>query len=112
MIETEQSILINAPIESVWSYVQDIRSWANLFPGCRDCTVIDAHNSRWVLKVGAAGLVRTVNVLVHIDQWDGPERVDFSYKLEGDPVEGSGSYIASRRSELETEVMLRVRVIG
>jgi len=112
MIETEQSILIDASIDSVWDYVRDIRRWAALFPGCRDCTVIDAHDSRWILKVGAGGLVRTVNVLVHVDEWDGPLRVNFSYQLEGDPVGGSGAYIASRKAAHETEVTLRVRVAG
>lgn len=112
MIETEKSICIDADIERVWDYVQDIRQWANLFPGCRECTVIDANDSRWILKVGAGGLVRTVNVLVHIDEWAGPERVDFSYQLDGDPVEGGGSYIASRKADGETEITLKVRVAG
>jgi carbon monoxide dehydrogenase subunit G len=112
MIETEQSISIDVGIDGVWGYVQDIRRWANLFPGCRDCTVIDAQNSRWILKVGAGGLVRTVNVLVHVDEWDGPERVNFSYALEGDPVTGGGSYLASRTSAHETQVLLKVRVEG
>ena len=51
---------------------------------------------RWTLKVGVGGLVRTVKVQVHVDQWDGPERVLFSYKLEGDPVQGGGSYTRGR----------------
>jgi len=112
VIETEQSIWIAATVESVWSYVQDIRTWANLFPGCRDCEVINAQDSRWTVKVGAGGLVRTVNVLVHVDEWDGPERVNFSYKLEGDPVEGGGSYVAARKGAHATEVTLKVRVAG
>ena len=112
MIETEQSILIDAPIAEVWEYVRDIRGWANLFPGCRECTVIDERDSRWTLKVGAGGLVRTVNVLVHVDQWDGPERVNFSYALAGDPVQGSGCYIATQKTAHQTEVTLKVRVAG
>ncbi len=112
MIETEKSILIGAAIDNVWDYVQDIERWANLFPGCRDCEVIDENNSRWTIKVGAGGLVRTVNVLVHIDQWDGPERVNFSYQLEAEPVVGSGSYIASQKGAHETEITLQVRVEG
>jgi carbon monoxide dehydrogenase subunit G len=112
MIETERSIAIDAPIDRVWDYVQDIRGWASLFPGCRECTVIDAQDSRWVLKVGAGGLVRTVNVLVHVDEWAGPERVSFTYALEGDPVTGSGTYMASRTSDRETQVALHVRVEG
>jgi carbon monoxide dehydrogenase subunit G len=112
MIETEQSILIEASTAKVWEYVKDIRRWANLFPGCRDCAVIDEHDSRWTLKVGAGGLVRTVNVLVHVDEWDGPQRVNFSYALAGDPVKGSGSYIATEKAANQTEVTLTVRVAG
>jgi carbon monoxide dehydrogenase subunit G len=112
MIETEHSVVIDAPIESVWSYVQDIRQWANLFPGCRECTVIDEHDSRWILKVGAGGMVRTVNALVHVDAWDGPQRVNFSFHLEGDPVEGGGSYVASQNESGATDVTLQVRVQG
>lgn len=112
MIEAKHSVVINAAVANVWEYVQDIRRWANLFPGCRECNVIDEHNSQWVIKVGAGGLVRTVNVHVHIDQWDGPERVNFSYKLENEPVVGGGSYIASVASANETEITLQVRVEG
>jgi carbon monoxide dehydrogenase subunit G len=112
MIETEQSASIDASIENVWHFVQDIRRWADLFPGCRECAVIDAENSRWVLKVGAGGLVRTVNVLVCIDEWSGPERVLFSYQLEGDPVQGGGCYLAARTAADATEVTLKVRVEG
>lgn len=112
VIETEQSICIAAPIDRVWDYVQDIRRWANLFPGCQECAVQDEHDSRWTLKVGAGGLVRTVTALVHVNEWAGPERVSFSFKLQGDPVEGSGAFIAQRKGPGETEVRLKVRVAG
>ena len=112
MIETEQTVLIDVGIDGVWAYAHDMRRWADLLPGMREFTVIDENDSRWVLKVGVGGLVRTVNVLVHVDKWDGPERVDFTYKLEGDPVEGGGSYTASRTSDRQTDVVLQVRVQG
>jgi carbon monoxide dehydrogenase subunit G len=112
MIEAEHSIAIDAGIGNVWDYVQDIRRWANLFPGCHGCEIIDEHDSRWTVKVGAGGLVKTVIVLVHVDKWDGPGRVDFSYKLEKEPVVGGGSYIASRKSVGETEILLKLRVEG
>jgi carbon monoxide dehydrogenase subunit G len=112
MIETEQAIVIEAAIESVWNYVQDIHKWANLMPGMRECTVVDTNESLWILKVGVGALVRTVKVLVHIDQWDGPKRVNFSYKLQGDPVEGRGSYRAVPNAVDETQVTLSVQVSG
>jgi carbon monoxide dehydrogenase subunit G len=112
MIEAEHTLVINTGIKNVWGYVQDIRKWANLFPGCRECDVVDEHNSRWTIKVGAGGLVKTVNVLVHIDEWAGPERVDFSYKLESEPVVGSGNYIASKLDANSTQITLKLQVHG
>jgi len=112
MIEAEHALVIDTAINNVWGYVQDIRKWANLFPGCRECEVINENDSRWTIKVGAGGLVKTVIVLVHIDQWAGPERVDFSYKLESEPVVGSGSYIAAKQGAGSTQVTLKLQVQG
>jgi carbon monoxide dehydrogenase subunit G len=112
VIETAHSLLIEAPIGTVWDYVQDMRRWSNLLPGCKECIVETAEDSHWILKIGTGGLVRTVNVRVHVDRWAGPGNVDFSYKLEGDPVEGSGSYSASETSPNQTEITLQVRVQG
>lgn len=112
MIEAAHSLLMDASIGKVWEQVKDMRQWSNLLPGCQACIVENAEDSRWILKVGAGGLVRTVNARVHVDNWAGPARVDFSYKLEGDPVEGSGSYVAREMSPTQTEVTLQVRVQG
>jgi carbon monoxide dehydrogenase subunit G len=112
MIEAEVSVLVNAGIDEVWHYVENMQRWAAMMPGYRECAIIDASDSRWTLKVGVGGLVRTVKVRVHVEEWHEPERVSFSYKLEGDPVQGGGSYAASRKGVHETEVALRVRVEG
>ena len=111
MIEAEHDLVIDTDIDSVWNYVQDISKWALLFPGCRECEIIDENNSKWIIKVGAGGLVKTVNVLVHIDEWAGPERVKFTYKLESEPVVGSGSYIASKQGAV-TAVKMHLQVEG
>src|SRR4051794_25357748 len=112
MIETEQTIVIAAPIGQVWDYVREIQRWAALMPGLQSCEVIDDNDSRWTLKVGAGGMVRTVRVMVHVDRWAGPQEVDFSYRLEGDPVQGGGTYRASAAGAGETQVALGVRVEG
>lgn len=112
MIETEQTVTIDAGIKQVWDYAHDINKWASLMPGLQACTIIDADNSHWTLKVGAGGLVRTVKVRVHVTEWAGPTRATFTYKLEGDPVEGGGSYTATSRGAHATDVTLSVRVEG
>lgn len=56
--------------------------------------------------------MRTVKVDVHVDAWAGPSRVDFSFRLRGDPVSGKGAYIAAATGEKRTEMTLRVEVEG
>ena len=112
VIETEQRISIGCGIEAVWEYVADIRNWASLMPGSQSCAVLNRDDSRWTLKVGAGGLVKTVIVAVHIEQWNAPAGVIFSYALQGEPVVGSGSYGAARKSAHETEITLKLRVAG
>ncbi len=111
MIETTQSVTIAAPIDAVWAYARDVERWAEIMPGYQQCDIADEDNSRWVLKVGVGGLVRTVKVQVHVDRWAGPEAVDFSFKLEGDPVGGGGSYRAAA-ADGGTDVTLHVQVVG
>lgn len=112
MIETEQTVIVNAGIEETWAYARDFQRWASIMPGYQTSEIEDEDNSRWILKIGVGGLVRTVKVRVHVDQWAGPERVDFSFQLEGDPVVGSGSYLAAAKGPAQTDMTLRVQVSG
>jgi carbon monoxide dehydrogenase subunit G len=112
MIETEQTALVQAGMADVWAYVQDIARWAAIMPGYRECEIVDADTSRWTLKVGVGAMVRTVRVHVHVDQWAGPETVQFSYSLAGDPVQGGGTYRAVAMGAGQTQIALTVRVSG
>lgn len=112
MIETEQAVTIDCPIDAVWAYAKDVERWAEIMPGYQQCDILDEDNSRWVLKIGVGGLVRTVKVAVHVDRWAGPDAVDFTFKLEGDPVNGGGAYRAVAAGPGATEIALKVQVNG
>ncbi len=112
MIETEQTVVIDAAIGDVWTYARDMQRWASIMPGYQECRIIDDDDSLWVLKIGVGGLVRTVRVKVHVSEWAGPEKVDFTFDLEGDPVNGGGAYRARALSPGQTEVALTVQVNG
>jgi carbon monoxide dehydrogenase subunit G len=112
MIEHELSIGIEAPTDQVWAYVSKMANWAANMPGYREFEMIDEANSRWTLKVGVAGLVRTVNVLVRIDLWDGPGHVAFTYRLDNDPVDGAGTYRAQVRPDGGTDIVLAFTING
>jgi carbon monoxide dehydrogenase subunit G len=112
MIETEQSVSIAVGIDDVWAYAKDVERWAEIMPGYQTCDIEDEDRSLWVLKVGVGGMVRTVKVRVHVDEWDGPQNVRFSFALQGDPVEGSGTYRATPTGPRGTDVVLAVQVAG
>lgn len=112
MIETHQSITIAAPIDVTWTYAKDVERWAEIMPGYRSCEILSDDDSLWTLKVGVGGLVRTVKVAVHVERWAGPEQVDFTFSLQGDPVTGGGSYTASATATGQTKVELAVQVRG
>lgn len=112
MIETQQSSQIQAPLAVVWGFAKDIKSWAKLMPGFQHCDVIDENASQWKLKVGVGALVRTINVAVHVGRWSGPDEVDFTYQLVGDPVRGVGTYRARSVSIEATEIVLSIQVEG
>jgi carbon monoxide dehydrogenase subunit G len=111
LIETTQSILVEQDIDNVWAYAKDVERWAEIMPGYQHCEIIDDDNSLWVLKIGVGAMVRTVKVEVCVDEWAGPERVEFTFKLKGDPVKGTGNYTA-RREGVHTQVALHVEVSG
>ena len=112
MIEATHLVSIDTDIDNVWDYVQDISRWAELFPGCRDCQIIDDNHSKWTIKVGAGGMIKTVNVLVNVTHWGAPEQVDFTFELESEPVVGSGTYRATRKSDRATDINLQLQVEG
>jgi len=112
VIETTQNIRVRVPINVAWEYVNDIHNWADLMPGLQHCDIVNTDDSSWVLKVGVGAMVRTVKVDVHVDQWDGPQRASFSFKLKGDPVKGGGSYVAVDRGDGTIDMALALQVEG
>ena len=111
MIETTQSVLVGQDIDNVWAYAKAVERWAEIMPGYQQCEIIDDDNSLWVLKIGVGAMVRTVRVEVTVDRWAGPEEVDFTFKLKGDPVTGNGTYRAATNGK-GTNVALHVEVSG
>lgn len=111
MIETTQTVAIAAPLDATWAYARDVERWAAIMPGYQSCEIHDEDRSTWLLKVGVGGLVRTVKVDVTVYRWAGPEEVDFTFALKGDPVAGRGTYRAAAAGE-GTTMTLHVEVSG
>ena len=112
MIANEHSFLVQTSIKDVWDYVENIPGWASIFPGHQNCELINEDDSVWTIKVSAAGVTRTDKVKVHVEKWDKPQQVDFVFDVDDLPVEGNGTYVAIAKSSNETEVTLRICIIG
>jgi carbon monoxide dehydrogenase subunit G len=112
VIETQQGVTVDCDIDSTWAYAKNFERWASVMPGYQTCEIEDENNSRWILKIGVGAMVRTVKVRVHVEEWAGPQRVDFSFQLEADPVVGRGSYLAAPKGPSQTDLTLRVQVEG
>jgi carbon monoxide dehydrogenase subunit G len=112
VIETEQTVAVARSIDDTWAYAKDFQRWASIMPGYQSCEIENEDNSLWILKVGIGAMIRTIKVRVHVKEWAGPRRVDFSFDVEGDPVLGAGTYHAVSTGPSQTDMTLRVQVEG
>ena len=109
-LESQESFVVRAPRQAVWSYTSDMRNWAANMPGYESFEQISQTDSRWTLSLKLGPFKRTVKMLVHITDWDEPERVAFLLKSETDPVNGEGGFVATEQGADETSVELRLRI--
>ncbi len=94
-LESQESFVVRAPREAVWTYTSDMRNWAANMPGYESFEQLTENDSRWTLSLKLGPFKRTVKMLVHITDWDEPERVAFDLKSETDPVNGEGGFVAT-----------------
>lgn len=45
MIETQQSVVIPAPIGQDWTYANYVECWAEIMPGYKQCEITGKDNS-------------------------------------------------------------------
>ncbi len=109
-LESQESFVVRAPREAVWSYTSNMRNWAANMPGYESFEQINETDSRWTLQVKLGPFKRTVRMLVHIAEWDEPRHVSFDLHSETDPVNGTGGFDAEEIGESETSVTLRLRI--
>lgn len=95
MPEVEHTALIAAPLGAVWNFVRDMGNWAPYIVGYQDHKMLSDTDSVWTLKGEVGGLTRTVQMRVHITEWNEPEQVTFALEGINEPMAGSGSFLAA-----------------
>ena len=110
MLETHESFEVHAPIERVWAYASDMRNWAANMPGYDSFEPLNEMDSRWTLKPKVGPFRRTVQMLVHVAEWEAPRHIGFQMRSENDPVEGTGAFDAQELGPSLTGVTLSLRL--
>jgi len=90
--EAEYATTARLPVDIIWDFVQEMDNWAEFVAGYQSHEKQSEKESLWVLKGDVGVLARTVKFKVHIEEWNGPERVSFSLRGINEPMEGSGTF--------------------
>jgi len=91
--EVEHSTTARLPVDAIWDFVQEMDNWATFVTGYESHQKHSENESTWVLKGDVGVLARTVKFQVTVDEWAGPERVEFSLKGLNEPMEGGGTFL-------------------
>lgn len=94
MPAVQKIFIINAPIDSVWSYVTALGNWAALMPGYQSYAESSELDSLWTLKVDLGPFSRTIELDVQVTERQSPGKVAFSVKSRNEPFHGQGMYQA------------------
>ncbi len=101
MPEVGYATVVDASLERVWSYVEDLNNWSHLMVGFQRLDIVTDRQSVWTLRGDVGILSREVKVQVDITEWLPLERVDFTVTGITERIDGSGSFVMRRRDSGE-----------
>jgi hypothetical protein len=96
MPEVGYSMVVAAPVERVWDYVENLHNWCELMVGYQALDIVDDRRSIWTLRGDVGILSREVKVQVDITEWLPLERVTFVVTGITERLEGAGAFILQR----------------
>jgi carbon monoxide dehydrogenase subunit G len=92
MAEVEYTATTKLPVETIWDYVQEMDNWAHHMVGYQSHVKQSPVLSLWTLKGDVGVLTRTLTFEVHIEEWNGPERVRFRLRGVNESMTGEGVF--------------------
>ena len=93
MSQIEYAVQVNAPVDRVWSFIEDFDNWAHFVIGYQKKQIIDDTRSIWTLRGDVGMLAREVDIQVDITEWVPGERVAFDITGLTERISGSGSMV-------------------
>ncbi|MED1201614.1 CoxG family protein [Heyndrickxia acidicola] len=94
MADSITQIEVEAPIDTIWRFIESMDNWAPLVPGYIAHEVVSEKESRW-LFTGEFGLIRKkIDLNVFITSLSAPNTVRFSLKDKSEKLMGTGFFEA------------------
>jgi len=89
--EIDYRTFIDAPINVVWEFGNELRNWAPFLKGFQGLEELNDNESIWTMKGDVGPLTRAVKFHVRITERVELERIAFELKGVNEPVAGAGS---------------------
>ncbi|WP_284139139.1 MULTISPECIES: SRPBCC family protein [unclassified Virgibacillus] len=97
-------IVLDIPIENIWSFVSDMNKWAPLVPGYIEHNIINDRESTWKFKGDIGIMQKTVSLKINIKEWIEPTTVTFDLSGINENFAGDGYFEAEKISDTQTKV--------
>jgi carbon monoxide dehydrogenase subunit G len=87
-------VVLEVPIEVVWTFVKDMDHWAPLVPGYIQHKKLNGRQSIWEFYADIGIIKKKVSLMVTIREWIEPTKVTFDLKGLEDNFTGKGYFEA------------------
>ena len=105
-------VIIDLPIEKVWSFVKDMDNWAPLIPGYISHMKFNDRLSTWEFYQDIGILKKKISLMVTIKEWIPPTKVRFDLKGLNEKFSGNGYFQAEALGESQTKVTGYLEIIA
>jgi carbon monoxide dehydrogenase subunit G len=101
MPEVGYTTVVDASLERVWTYVENLNNWSHLMVGFQSLDIVTDRQSVWTLRGDVGILSREVKVQVDITEWLPLDRVEFTVLGITERLDGAGSFVLRRSGDAE-----------
>lgn len=99
-----QQLDLAIPIEVVWDFIRDADNWAPLVPGYIQHEKINDQLITCEFKSDFGIMKKKVFLMIHIKEWQEPNRVSFELKRKNEKYLGEGYFEAKSINSNRTKV--------
>ena len=110
MPSVEHTALVEAPMEVVWKYLEDMSNWAPYLEGYQKHEEINDKESIWTLKGDMGVLARVVEIKITITEWVDFEKIAFEIEGITERINGGGTFIPTSKSSETTELFFEFTI--